>query len=280
MPVHGVLAAEPVTLPGVPESVRVVVDGEVAVVAVDRPHKRNAVDDATILGLERVFGEPPEGVRAAVLTGVGEHFCAGLDLSSLGETDVFEGVLHSRMWHRVTRAIQGGRLPVVAALHGAVIGGGLELASAAHVRVAEPSAFYALPEGQRGIFLGGGGTVRLSRLLGVARVTDLMLTGRVYDAAEGHAAGLTQYLVGEGEAVDVAVGLARKAAATAPITMWAVLQALPRIAESGPDEGYVTEALMAAVAQGSEEAKSRMQAFLSGRAPKVTDNAAPGAGRP
>ena len=70
------------------------------------------------------------------------------------------------MWHRVFERVQFGRVPVVAVLHGAVIGGGLELAAAAHVRVAERSAFYALPEGQRGIFVGGGGAVRLPRLIG------------------------------------------------------------------------------------------------------------------
>ncbi len=84
--------------------------------------------------------------------------------------------------------------PVIAALKGAVIGGGLELACAAHIRVAEPSAYFALPEGQRGIFVGGGGSVRLPRLIGVARMTDMMLTGRVYSATEGASYGFSQYL--------------------------------------------------------------------------------------
>ncbi len=85
-------------------------------------------------------------------------------------------------------------------LHGAVVGGGLELAAAAHVRVAERSAYYALPEGSRGIYVGGGGSVRLPRLIGVARMTDMMLTGRSYDAEEGQAIGLTHYLVEPGRA--------------------------------------------------------------------------------
>ena len=259
---------------GLPPSVRVDVDGEVAVVLVDRPHKRNAIDDATLLGLERVFLDPPDGVRALVLAGAGDHFCAGLDLSELGETSTIDGVHHSRMWHRVTQAIQLGRLPVVSVLKGAVIGGGLELASATHLRVAEPSAFYALPEGQRGIFVGGGASVRLPRLIGVARMTDLMLTGRVYDAAEGQAAGITQYLVGDGDGLATALDLARRCASVAPVTTFAVLQALPRIAEAGTQEGYLLESLMAAVAQGSDEAKERMRAFLAGRAGKVTDGAA------
>ena len=94
--------------------------------------------------------------------------------------------------------IQFGRVPVVAVLHGAVVGGGLELAAACHIRVAERSAFYGLPEGQRGIFVGGGGSARIPRLIGVARMTDMMLTGRVYDAEEGQRVGLSQYLVDRG----------------------------------------------------------------------------------
>jgi enoyl-CoA hydratase/carnithine racemase len=252
-----------------PESLSLDLRDEVAVLTLNRARKRNALDTTTVLGLEAFFTAPPEGVRAVVLHGDGDHFCAGLDLSDLSATTVEAGLHHSRMWHRVMGTIQLGRLPVVSALKGAVIGGGLELASATHLRVAEPSAFYALPEGQRGLFLGGGGSVRLPRLIGVARMTDLMLTGRVYDAQEGHDAGLSHYLVAEGEGLDKALELATKAAAVAPMTTYAVLQALPRIAEVGPHEGYLLESLMAAVASSSEDAQVRMREFLEGRAARV-----------
>ncbi|MEA5367286.1 crotonase/enoyl-CoA hydratase family protein [Amycolatopsis sp., V23-08] len=241
----------------------------VAVLRLSRPKKRNALDDATVLGLETFFGNPPAGVKAVVLDAEGDHFSAGLDLSELTERDAFEGLQHSMMWHRAFERIERGRVPVVAVLKGAVIGGGLELASATHIRVAEPTAFYALPEGQRGLFVGGGGSVRVPRLIGAHRMTDLMLTGRVLDAGEGHAAGLSHYLVGPGEGLEHALGLARKIAATSPITTFAVLQALPRIAEANPAEGYLLEALMAAVASGSTEAQDRMRAFLDKRAAKV-----------
>src|SRR6185436_1992570 len=101
-----------------------------------------------------------------VIHGVGDHFSSGLDLSELTDHDATGGLIHSQMWHRVFDRIQYSRVPVIAALKGAVIGGGLELACAAHIRVAEPSAYFALPEGQRGIFVGGGGSVRLPRLIG------------------------------------------------------------------------------------------------------------------
>ena len=252
-----------------PSSLALDVRGAVAVLTLDRARKRNALDTETVLGLERFFTAVPEGVRAVVLHGDGDHFSAGLDLSDLSDAGVEAGLHHSRMWHRVMGTIQLGTVPVVSVLKGAVIGGGLELASATHIRVAEPSAFYALPEGQRGLFLGGGGSVRLPRLIGVARMTDMMLTGRVYDAAEGHAAGLSHYLVGEGEAFDKALELAGTAAEVAPMTTYAVLQALPRISEVGPHEGYLLESLMAAVASSSEDAQARMRAFLDGRAARV-----------
>lgn len=262
----------PLTLPS---TVSLDVGDDLAIVTLARARKRNAIDTETLLGLEQVFTHLPDSVRAVVLHGDGDHFCAGLDLSDLGDAGIEAGLHHSRMWHRVMGAIQNGTVPVVSVLRGAVIGGGLELASASHIRVADPSAFYALPEGQRGLFLGGGGSVRLSRLIGVARMTDMMLTGRVYDAAEGHAAGLSHYLVGEGAAFDTALQLAGKVAQVAPMTTYAVLQALPRIADVAPQEGYLLESLMAAVASSSEEAQARMRAFLEGRAAPVSAPEAP-----
>src|SRR5271169_2569392 len=156
----------------------------VAIVHLARPAKRNALNDETVFSLERWFSRPPEQVKAVVLVGDGDHFCAGLDLSELKERSVAEGVLHSRSWHKAFEPIEFGTLPVVAVLHGAVVGGGLELAASAHIRVAESSSFYALPEGSRGIFVGGGGSVRIPRLIGLARMADMMLTGRVYSSDE------------------------------------------------------------------------------------------------
>src|ERR1700752_2795989 len=97
-----------------PESLHVEVDGEIAVVRLDRPAKRNALNDPTILGLGQFFSALPTGVRAGGIHGAGEHFCAGLDLSELQDRDVVDGVLHSRMWHRALDEIQFGTVPVVA----------------------------------------------------------------------------------------------------------------------------------------------------------------------
>jgi enoyl-CoA hydratase/carnithine racemase len=243
--------------------------GDVAVLRLCRAAKRNAIDAATVLRIEEFFKTPPAGVRAVVIAAEGDHFSAGLDLAELTERSTAESLEHSLMWHRVFDVIESGRIPVVAALKGAVIGGGLELAATAHIRVAEPSAFYALPEGQRGLFVGGGGSVRIPRLIGAHRMADMMLTGRVYDAAEGQAIGLSHYLVEAGGGLDKALELAGRIAANAPLTNFAVLQALPRIAETAPPVGYLMESLMAAVAAGSDDAKDRMRAFLEHRAAKV-----------
>ena len=254
-----------------PNSLQAEQVGPVLVVRLTRPAKRNALNDETVLGLEHIFATMPDGVRAAVLLGEGEHFCAGLDLSELAERDAVQGVLHSRMWHGALDKVQFGRVPVVVVLHGAVVGGGLELAAACHIRVAEASAFYALPEGQRGIYVGGGASVRVPKLIGVARMTDMMLTGRVYSAEEGATIGLAQYLVKAGEGLAQAMALADKIAQNAPMTNFAITHVLPRIAEVGQDQGLMMESLTAAIAQSSPEAKARVQQFLDKKAKKVRE---------
>jgi (methylthio)acryloyl-CoA hydratase len=243
--------------------------GAVLHIRLNRPAKRNSVSDELLAQLHSVFVTLPKDVRALVLSGAGPHFCAGLDLSEVKDRNVAEGMAHSRAWHACFDAIQFGPAPVIAVLHGAVVGGGLELAAAAHIRVAEASAFYGMPEGTRGIFLGGGGSVRITRLIGAARVTDLMLTGRVLDAQEGHAAGLSQYLVGDGEGLARALALADKIAGNAPLSNYAITQALPRIADLPAADGLFMESLMSSIAQGDEAAKERVRAFLDKRAAKV-----------
>lgn len=252
-----------------PSLLKIETIGAVLTVGLNRPAKRNAMNDAIILEIESCFSNLPDDISAVVIHGVGDHFSAGLDLSELTERDTTQGLMHSRMWHRAFDRIQFCRAPVIAVLKGAVIGGGLELACAAHIRVAEPSAYFALPEGQRGIFVGGGGSVRLPRLIGVARMADMMLTGRVYTAAEGVAHGFAQYLTTEASAFDKAMELAGRVAQNAPMTNFAVIQALPMIGEANPQTGLLLESLMASVAQSDKEAKSRIRDFLDRKAAKV-----------
>jgi enoyl-CoA hydratase/carnithine racemase len=243
--------------------------GAVGVLLLDRPAKRNALSDAMVEELDACIAAIPDAVRALVLHGAGKHFCAGLDLAELEDRSAWAGATHSRGWHRVFERIQFGRVPVVAVLHGAVVGGGLELASTAHLRVAEAGTFYALPEGQRGIFVGGGASVRVPRLIGAARMADMMFTGRVYSAEEGQAAGISTYLVPAGKGLAKGLELAARIAGNAPATNFALMHALPRIAELGQDAGLLMESLMAGIAQSEPEAKTRIRDFLEKRAGKV-----------
>jgi enoyl-CoA hydratase/carnithine racemase len=253
-----------------PGPVSVELRDDIAVLCLSRPEKRNAIDNAMIHGIDRFVSGLPAGIRAVIIRGKGDHFSAGLDLSSITDIDASSLMFGSRVWHRVFDRIEYSDVPVIAVLHGAVVGGGLELAASAHIRVAERGTFYALPEGSRGIFVGGGASVRVPRLIGVARMMDMMLTGRTYGAEEGAAMGLSQYLAEPGEGLARGMELAKRVTANAPLTNFGVIQALPRIARADPDTGLLLESLMASVAAADDGAKMRLRAFLEKRAPKVS----------
>lgn len=245
--------------------------GDIAVLTIDRPQKRNAVNDELIESFHRFFSKPPAAVKAVVLRGNGKHFSAGLDLSEHRERSALDVMRHSQFWHETGNLMEFGGLPIIAVLHGAVIGGGLELCMTTHVRIAEPSTFYELPEGRRGIFVGGGASVRLARVIGADRTREMMLTGRRYSAEEGQALGVSHYLVGEGEAEQRAFTLARTIAGNAPASNYMMLNALARIDNMPMTEGLFTESLAAALTQTSEDAREGMRAFLEKREAKFDD---------
>ena len=243
-----------------------VIDG-VATVTMNRPGKRNAMCDELLEAIDAFFSHPPEGVKAVVLTGTDGHYCSGLDLSEHKARDAEGTMRHSRGWHAVMDRIQYGGLPVVSAMFGAVIGGGLELATSTHVRIAEPSTIFQLPEGRRGIYVGGGASVRVGRILGADRMVEMMLTGRKYGAEDGYVLGLTHYSVGEGEALPLAQKLARKIASNAPLSNYVMIQALSRIEDMDKAGGLFTESLCAALTQTSPDAMEGLAAFLEKRPP-------------
>ncbi|MCW5658093.1 MAG: crotonase/enoyl-CoA hydratase family protein [Burkholderiaceae bacterium] len=243
--------------------------GSVAILELNRPDKRNAISLAMVQALDRCLGRLSPAVKVIVLAARGEHFSAGLDLSEIPEMTAAQGVHHSRAWYQVFDRMQFGRVPVIALLHGAVVGGGLELAACAHVRVAEDSAYFGLPEGQRGIFLGGSGSVRVTKLIGVSRVTEMMLTGRVYNADDALRIGLAHHTVPAGAGMTKALELAARVAGNAEMSNFAILHTLPLIAEQPMSHGLMTESLIAAITQSEPAAKERVQAFLAKRAAKV-----------
>ncbi len=244
---------------------RIEVDGPIAVLCLNRPEKRNAVNDALMAEIEAFFDQPPEGVRVAVLTGAGDHFSAGLDLAEHLTRSAIQSVHHSRMWHRVLEKVEFGGLIVIAALTGAVIGGGLEVATSAHIRVGEPSCFYSLPEARRGIYVGGGASVRVARIIGGDRMREMMLTGRRLDAEDGQKLGLTHYLVGAGAGMAKAMELAETVAGNAELSNYLTVQALTRIAEMPASQGLFTETLATALTQASPDASTGIRAFLDKR---------------
>jgi enoyl-CoA hydratase/carnithine racemase len=244
------------------------IDGPVATLTMNRPDKRNAMSDGLLAALDGFFSAPPPEVKVAVLTGSGGHFCAGLDLAEHVARSPEATMRHSRAWHAVMDRIQYGGLPVVSALEGAVIGGGLELATATHVRIAGPSAVFQLPEGRRGIFTGGGASVRVGRILGADRMIEMMLTGRKLGAEEAQRLGLCHYAVGAGEALERAREIAHQIAGNAPLSNYIMIQALSRIEDMDKPGGLFTESLCAALTQTSEDAAEGLAAFLEKRAPR------------
>lgn len=244
------------------------IDGDIATIIFNRPEKRNAMNDALIDELDVFFSNPPKGVNAVIVRGEGGHYCAGLDLAEHEHREPIEGFYHSRNWHRVSEAIEFGGLPVISVLTGAVIGGGLEIATCSHVRIAEPSVRFQLPEGRRGIFVGGGATARVGRILGPDRMREMMLTGRNYGAEDGLALGLAHYSVGEDEGLPLAQKLARKIADNAPFSNYLMINALSRINDMSRGDGMFTESMAAAMSQTSDGAKEGLRAFLEKREPK------------
>lgn len=247
---------------------KIEVAGMIATLTMNRPAKRNAMCEELLNALDDFFSGPPKGVRVVILTGVAGHFCSGLDLSEHVHRSAEENLHHSRHWHGVMEKIQFGGLVVVSAMFGAVIGGGLEIAASTHVRIAEPSTIFQMPEGRRGIFVGGGATARVGRILGADRMTEMMLTGRKYDATEGVALGLAHYAVGEGEAMDLAQTLAGKISRNAPLSNYFMVQAISRINDMSQNDGLFTESLVAALSQTTPDAVEGLNAFLEKRAPK------------
>ena len=243
------------------------VAGGIATLRMNRPDKRNAMSDELLDAIDAFFSKPPEGTKVAILTGTAGHFCSGLDLSEHIERTAEENMFHSRKWHAAMEKIQFGSVPVVSAMFGAVIGGGMELAASTHVRVAEPSTIFQLPEGRRGIYVGGGATVRIGRILGADRMTEMMLTGRKYDASEGVDHGLAHYLVGEGEALAKARDFAEKIARNAPLSNYLMMHAVGRIEDMAKADGLFTESLCAALVQTTPDAREGLAAFLEKRPP-------------
>ena len=159
-----------------------------------------------------------------------------------------------------------------AALSGAVVGGGLELASSAHIRVMDNSTYFALPEGQRGLFTGGGATIRVAQLVGKAQMVDMMLTGRVHQGQAAVDLGLAQYIETERSSFDKALEIAQQAAANLPLTNFAICSAISHMQNMSPFDAAYAESVVAGVVNTQPDARERLAAFADKSAPRTRPN--------
>ncbi|MFN0114286.1 MAG: crotonase/enoyl-CoA hydratase family protein [Paracoccaceae bacterium] len=249
-------------------------EGGILTATLNRPAKRNALDAASVEELVRLFDAVPRsGIRAVVLAAEGDHFCAGLDLVEHHRADRDPGAFwHLCLrWHEAFNKMEYGGVPIIAALKGAVVGGGLELASAAQIRVADATTYFALPEGSRGLFTGGGATIRVAALTGKARMVDMMLTGRVYQGQEAVDVGLCQYLV-PGSSFERAMDLARAAAKNLPLTNFAICSGISHIQNMSALDAAYAEAAIAGIVNTQAPARERLAAFADKTAARVRPN--------
>jgi len=244
-----------------------------ATVTVSRPEKLNALNAETVQEIGDVFHTlaRDEGVRAVVLTGAGEKaFVAGADIAELSRMGPVGGVAVSRQGQDAFRFIELMRKPVIAAVNGFALGGGLELALACHLRIASENARFGLPEVKLGIIPGYGGTQRLPRLVGKGLANQLVLSGEMINAAEAARIGLVNEVVPAGELMPRCEAIAQKIIANSPIAIQYCLEAVNKGMEMPLREGLFLEASLFGVCASTEDKKEGTKAFLEKRAAQFT----------
>ncbi|MGH7505465.1 MAG: enoyl-CoA hydratase-related protein, partial [Longimicrobiales bacterium] len=211
------------------EFITVAIDDDIAVVTVNRPDKLNALNAATVVELGQAFRAiaEDEAARGVLVTGAGSKaFVAGADIGELATMGPLSGVSVSRDGQQVFRQLERMRKPVLAAVNGFALGGGLELALACHLRIASSNAKFGLPEVKLGIIPGYGGTVRLPRIVGRGRALELILTGDMIDAAEAHRIGLVNRVVEPDRLMESARGLLTTIVANGPVALALALESV------------------------------------------------------
>jgi enoyl-CoA hydratase len=245
-------------------------DDGLAIVTVNRPDKLNALNADTVRELDRVIDEvrADDAVRAVILTGAGEKaFVAGADIAELAKMGPIDGVRISRDGQDTFRRLERLPKPVIAAVNGFALGGGLELALACHIRVASSRAKFGLPEVKLGIIPGYGGTIRLPRLVGRGRALELMLTGEMIGADEAHRIGLVNRVEEPDNLLDAARAMARAIAANGPVAIALALESVDRGMSTTIDDGQVLESNLFGLLASTEDMREGMGAFLEKRKP-------------
>lgn len=245
-------------------------DGNIAIITLNRPDRRNAVNvdlaDALTAAIDRLERDP--ALDVGVLTGNGKVFCAGMDLAAFadGQQDAILnraggfGGLTER--HRTK--------PLIAAVHGAALAGGFEIAIACDMIVAEETARFGVPEVIRGLIAGAGGALRLAELVPQARAREILLTGRLFDTAEAWDLGLISRRCAEGQAKDAAVHLAREIAANAPLAVRGTLATSKLLRDIPSQAAWAENARLLKTCLDSQDALEGARAFLERRPPVWT----------
>jgi len=252
------------------ETIRTERDGAVAVVTIDRPEKRNALNATVRRELMEAFDAlaDDDGVKVAVLRGAGEKaFVAGADVGEFAERSAAEQREVYRR-RRVYDAVADFPKPVIAAVHGYCLGGGSELALACDLRVADRTARFGQAEIRIGLIPGAGGTQRLARLVGPGQAMRIALTGDFVDAEEAHRIGLVEFLVDEGRHLEKATGIAERMARWSPVALRLVKKSIRAAQETPLSAGLEYEKELFLAAFASEDGREGVQAFMEKRDPE------------
>lgn len=242
-----------------------------AVVTVDRPAKLNALNRATVDALDSFFAHAAEDAetRAVILTGTGpKSFVAGADIEEVAGFSALEGRDWGMRGQAMLRRIESLPKPVIAAINGYALGGGLELAMACHLRIASTRARLGQPELKLGIVPGFGGTQRLPRIVGKGRALELLLTGDPINAHEAHAMGLVNRVTEPENLLDEARVLAGRILRNGPVAVALTLQAVDRGCEMPLAEALDWEVSQYALSCSTEDVREGTHAFLEKRPPE------------
>jgi enoyl-CoA hydratase / 3-hydroxyacyl-CoA dehydrogenase len=241
--------------------------GDTAVAWLDNP-PANSLAPHVIEGLRKVWDEIQDRARALVIASPNPAlFCAGADIKAFTQWDASSGREHLERIHALGRDMERSRIVTIAAVNGAALGGGCELAMACDVRLAGGSASFGQPEINLGIIPGFGGTQRLARLVGPAKALEMNTTGVAISAGDAYEHGLVNRVVADHELFDTALQWARKLAQQAPVA----LEQIKRVSHAADlDEGLAAERDGFIEAFSSEDAREGISAFIQKRSPKFT----------
>lgn len=249
------------------------VQGQVAVITLNRPERMNTIGSTMKPDLAQAFlqlARADERVRAVVLTGAGDRaFCAGADIKERADHQITANdfFVAQKATHDLLRDIEEFEKPVIAAINGVALGGGLEIALCCDLRIAADHAKFGLPEARIGALPAAGGTQRLPRLIGEARAKHLMFTAAQIDAAQALQMGIVTQVCAGAELMTEAMKLAGTVAAMPPLSIRLIKRAVNRGMQTDLDSGLEYERYAAAMLIDSEDRKEGMRAFVEKRAP-------------